>query len=218
MAQLMPKLETTVISVHIMYKVDSSDSGIYSTRSERVIWVFRKNRNIRVFAIFKLLCSKGLKKSLGHQFHYIYHVTFRNYCLWQTKPLCPKIFLWECKSFKSLFCSTKIFFVKSQHFWAWLRWILIELVMYFVLFLNQLISYGNPTAYWLKYWFSDIGSFVFSNLCNICISIIYNVAIFDQFDFSLLRNISVTKALLPICLTKKRIPKLSWLPPSAKSH
>ena len=37
MAQLMPKLETTVISVHIMYKVDSSDSGIYSTRSERVI-------------------------------------------------------------------------------------------------------------------------------------------------------------------------------------
>ena len=65
MAQLMPKLETAhnfgSYFVFNILKVDSQDSGIYSGRCKRDIWVSSENRNIWVFSIFKLFCRKGLK-------------------------------------------------------------------------------------------------------------------------------------------------------------
>ena len=82
---------------------------------------------------------------------------------------------------------------KSQSCWTRLGWVPIGLVIFFPLFINQLILDGNPAAYWLKYEFSDIGSFVFLNQYKICISMIYSTSIFDKVDFSLLRNFSRRK-------------------------
>ena len=88
----------------------------------------------------------------------------------------------------------KIFFVKSQNCWTRLGWVLIWPDISFPLFINQLILDGNPTTYCLKYWFSDIGSFAFSNQYKICNAMICNITKFDKIDSLPLRML-VTESL-----------------------
>ena len=79
--------------------------------------------------------------------------------------------------------------VKSQNCWTGLGWVPVWLVISFSLFILD----GNLATYQLKYWFSGIGSFVFSNQYKICIPIIHNMTIFDKVDYSPLRNVSQQK-------------------------
>ena len=69
------------------------------------------------------------------------------------------------------------YFLKILKILSNLGWVPIGPGIYFPLFINQLVLGGNPTIYWLKYWFSDIESFVFSNQCKIYIPMIYNMTI-----------------------------------------
>ena len=68
----------------------------------------------------------------------------------------------------------------------------------------------------LKYWFSGIGSFVFSNQYKICIPVVHNMNIFYKVDFSSLRNVG--RQIPAPWITHKKLPKLLGATPSGKSH
>ena len=91
--------------------------------------------------------------------------------------------------------------MKNQNCWAGM--VPIGLVISFPLFINKFVLVGNPTTYWLEYWFSDIGSFVFSIQYKICILMIYKMTIFDQIDFSPLKSNSQRKPRFLNCPLKK---------------
>ena len=84
MAQFMPKLETAITSFHIAYSIyfrSISNVLAFILEDVKEISKFFLKIEISECSIFKLFSSKGLKKIIMPLFHYVFRVTFRNYCL-----------------------------------------------------------------------------------------------------------------------------------------
>ena len=153
MAQLMPILETrhnfSWCCAFSILMVDSSDSGSYSERCERVIQVSLENQNFWVFNFKTVLQQRLVLISL-------YTLCNFQELLFMICPNLPtqKYF---CKNANhlNLFCIIFVedIVVKSQNCWTRLWWGPTGLVISFPLFMNQLILASNPATYWLKHWF-----------------------------------------------------------------
>ena len=116
------------------------------------------------------------------------------------------------KSFKSFWCTIRwSILCKKSKLSNWSE-VPIGLVISLPVFINQLILVVNPTAYWLKYWSSGIGSFVFSNRYKIWIPQIDNLTMFDKIQSSSLRNVSWRKPRSQNGLSKNFANFLEWRP------
>ena len=114
------------------------------------------------------------------------------------------------KSFKSLWCTIRwTILCKTSKLSNWSE-VPVGLVISLPVFINQLILVVNPTAYWLKYWSSGIGSFVFSNRYKIWILQIDSLTMFYKIHSSSLRNVRWRKPRSQNGLSKNFANFLEW--------